>query len=75
MEALGTVLGSENFQRAHRGRSRLVRKDILTVIKREIGVGDVGALAVAGGILANPEMNIKELVDSTQYIVAAAEYT
>lgn len=73
MEALGTVLGSENFQRAHRGRSRLVRKDILTVIKREIGVGDVGALAVAGGILANPEMNIKELVDSTQYIVAAAE--
>ncbi len=71
MEALHDVLKSENFAKAHRSRSARVKKEIIEIIKAEVLGGDVGAIAVAGNILADQNLGLKDLIDSTKFMQQA----
>jgi len=68
LDAIHNILKSDNFIKAHGARYRKVQRLILDVIKREANSGDAGATAVAGNILSDPDLNLKELVDSTDFI-------
>jgi len=71
VEGLYTILKSENFVRAHRSRSRRVKSEIIDILKREIAKGDAGAVAVAGNVLADDKLDMKALIDSTQFLSTA----
>jgi len=72
MEALQSILRSDNFARAHRSRANRVKREILEVIKTEIDKGDIGGITVAGSILADPLLGFADIVDSTQFLTQAA---
>lgn len=73
MEALKRILLSENFVKAHRGKSKYIKRKILDIIKTHMERGDVGALAVAGDIISHDKIDIRELIDSVGFIKKAQE--
>lgn len=72
MEAMQSILRSNNFARAHRSRATKVKREILDIIKAELQKGDVGSMAVAGDILSDATLGFKDIVDSTNFIQEAA---
>ncbi len=69
--AFKTILANEKFDYYFKAGSRRARRDLLAYYKEIVEVGDAGMLAVIGTSLADPNSQIKALVDSTEWISEA----
>ncbi|MDF1697195.1 MAG: peptidylprolyl isomerase [Saprospiraceae bacterium] len=69
--ALYTILSNPNFIQAFRGGQRRVKREIVELIKEHIVTGDVGACAIYGELLADEALDLKPLIEDTDFISAA----
>ncbi len=69
--ALGTLLSSENFVKVFKYQSTKTRKEIAILLRNLIELGDSGTMSAAAGAIYNPETQLKEIIDSTQYLLNA----
>jgi len=71
MEALGTILAHDDFNAIYQSVSRSNRRKILAYIKEAILSNDEGIVAAAADIIADPNTGMKELIDSTNFLLTA----
>ena len=68
MMGLGKILSNPKFTSVYKNRSNSIRRQIIEIIKKEMNNGDTGAMAVGAGVLRNEDNNLKQLIDSTQFL-------
>ncbi len=71
VEALGDILKDEKFARTFKYQTRNTQTEIAGFLKSLVESGDVGAMAMAGSIISNPESQLIEIIDSTEYLIQA----
>jgi len=69
--AISNILMSPNFINAFRGGQRRVKREILELIKAELGKGDVGVCAIYGELLGNEDLDLKPLIEETDFLSEA----
>lgn len=73
IEALGTVLAHPDFNFVYQNLSRSVRRKILAFLMPAIESTDEGMVGAAANIIADPKTALKDLIDSTQFLLDARE--
>ncbi len=68
LEALGTILSHKDFNAIHQTLARSTRRKILAFIQEQMALNDEGLTGVGADIIANPESQLKPLIDSTNFL-------
>ncbi len=71
VEALGNIISDEKFVRTFKYQTNNTLREIAGIFRQQIETGDVGVMAMAGSIISNPECQLKEIIDSTDYLIQA----
>ncbi len=71
--AISNILTSPNFVLAFRRGQRRVKLEILELIKLQIEKGDVGVCAIYGDLLSDKDLDLKPLIEDTDYISSAMD--
>ncbi|MEM9547029.1 MAG: peptidylprolyl isomerase [Bacteroidota bacterium] len=69
--AISNILTSPNFIKAFRSGQRRVKREILALIQAEIEKGDAGVCAIYGELLSNENLDLKPLIEDTDFLAAA----
>lgn len=73
IEALGTILAHKDFNFVYQSVSRSNRRKLLAYLQEAILTNDEGQVGAAANIIANPDSGLKELIDSTNFLLTAKE--
>ncbi len=71
IEALGTILAHKDFNFVYQSVSRSNRRKILAYLQEAILTNDEGMVGAAANVIADPAANLKELIDSTTFLLDA----
>jgi len=71
VEALGSILAHDDFNFVYQSVSRSNRRKILAYIQEAILSNDEGIVGAAANIIADPDAGLKELIDSTNFLLDA----
>lgn len=72
MEALYNIVANESFTTIFKSRSKIVKTEILEIIKEQFAKGDVGAMAVGATILSNDKIGYRDIVKNDSFLITAA---
>lgn len=67
-DAYKSILANDKFDYVFKSGARYVRKEILAVYETMLELGDAGMSAVVGTSLANPQSQLKPLIDSLNFV-------
>ncbi len=73
MEALGTILAHKDFNFIYQAVSRSNRRKILAYMMTGMETNDEGIVGAVANTIATPEAGLKELIDSTNFLLEAKE--
>ena len=73
MEALGTILAHKDFNFIYQAVSRSNRRKILAYMMTGMQTNDEGIVGAVANAIATPEAGLKELIDSTNFLLDAKE--
>ena len=73
LEALGTILAHKDFNFVYQSVSRSNRRKILAYMISAIQSNDEGMIGAVANIIAEPEAGLKELIDSTNFLLEAKD--
>jgi len=71
IQALGSILTHSDFNAIYQSVSRSNRRKILAFLQEAILTNDEGQVAASADIIADPTSGLKELIDSTNFLLAA----
>lgn len=73
IEALGTIVSHKDFNFVYQSISRSNRRKILTYYVEALKTNDEGIVGAVANSIATPEANLKELIDSTNFLIEAKQ--
>ena len=71
VEALGTLVAHKDFNAIHQTLARSTRRKLLAFIQELMTLNDEGITGAAANIIADPNSQLKPLIDSTDFLKAA----
>lgn len=72
MEALSNIVSNENFDKTFRSRSKIVKREILELIKDQFAKGDVGIMAIGAGIISNGNNGYKDIIKNDSFLITSS---
>jgi len=73
IDALGTILAHEDFGIIYQSLAPSTRRVVLAFLKEQIITQDEGLVGAAANVIANPKAGLKNLIDSTDFLLAAKD--